>query len=414
MPRLGLSTGLLAVALALGSGESGRTTPKYRFERNGDALTTRIIAITGEDQTPLPGDVLDWPLLVIDDVEDQVFEQESSERVWRLHEGGRQLVAIEVREPGDLAALTDAEARGLRRVSIDRWQPAMAAELVRIDPRSCLLEFGPLVDAIDLSSLPATCRYLHMHYADPVDPRGFARFRELRYLALPNEAWVPESDEPPSPEWGAPGATMPLDWVHDLPQLRWLDSSEVCADLRPLGGHPTLRTVIAKHCRITHLPTVPLPRLHEFVTWFSDVPAGEVERLRHDHPNARIQVTSTEALHDRIANATELRFRTGSSCHPKPDDRVLFTTKDPTEIGGLLAILQPEPGFQPRFSIPGCGQGVLQFFDANGTRLAETSLIGLTTLRSHDAWGLQPACLTKATKAALQAWLTARRLPSPH
>lgn len=273
----------------------------------------------------------------------------------------------------------------------------MAPELARVDARRCLFAFGPLSDAVDLTSLPATCRYLHMHYAEPVDPAGFTRFAELRYLALPWKTFQ------------TPG--IALDWTQQLRELRWLDVQGVNGDLGPLAGHPGLRTVVASHGRITALPSRPLPALRELRAPFSDCPEADVARMQRQHPTARIHTTARAVLLDRIGRAVRLQLRTGSSCHPQPEDRVVHTTADQGEIAALRDLLQLRSGYLPALMIPGCDRGVMQFHRADGALLAEVGLIGTRTLRCYRAWGLQPASLASPEQVeALVAWLGARGL----
>lgn len=251
-----------------------------------------------------------------------------------------------------------------------------------------------------------------MHHAEPVDPAGFARFPELRYPAVPHEAYIPEGAEPPPPpEDYSPGPAIAVDWISGLPELRWLDLECVGADLRPLAGHPRLRTVLAAHCRIKELPTESMPALREFLAPFSDCPDAEVERMRRLHAGARIRTTPRDVLLDCIGTATCLRLRTGASCHPHPSDRVVYATNDRSEICALLDLLKPRGGYEHNWSIPGCDHGVMQFLDANGALLAEVGMIGTGTLRSYQAWGTTPSFLGSEEKAAaLGEWLAARGL----
>jgi hypothetical protein len=154
-----------------------------------------------------------------------------------------------------------------------------------------------------------------------------------------------------------------------------------------------------------------MPALREFLAPFSDCPNAEVERMRHLHPAARIRTTPREVLLDYISTATRLQLRTGASCHPQPSDRVVFATEDVAEIRALLDLLQPEGGFAPDVSIPGCDSGVMQFFGADGSLLAEVGMIGTGTFRSYQAWGTTPSSLgSKEAAAALGDWLGARGL----
>ena len=248
------STAVVVLLLAVGCRSTA--APADRFELDGKAIRADFFAVEGNGELPVPGDVLKWPLVVIDDVADLVCETVPSNRSYRRTGAGAKLVAIEVAAASDLAVLTDDEAGGLRGIEFVRWDPAMARELRRVDARRCMFTFGPFSDVVDLLALPTTTRYLHMQDAKPVDPAGFARFPELRYLAVPNEAFVPDGEPPPALEDdSSPGPAIAVDWTCVLPELRWLDLECVGADLRPLAGHPRLRTVLAAHCRIEKMPT---------------------------------------------------------------------------------------------------------------------------------------------------------------
>lgn len=403
-------TGLLTVATSAACA-GVPNPPEYVFRYGGGVAEAQFLAVDGDGVRPVPGDVLTWPFLVLDDVAEQFYEPATEGRTYRQTGSGRQLAAIEIATVADLAALSDDEAAGLRGIHFSRWEPAMARELERVDARRCLFEFGSLTDPVDLRCLPSTTRYLHMHYAKPVDLEGFGRFRELRYLAVPDAALAAEGEEPPAPDIDAPGPPIAVDWVRHLPELRWLDLEAVGSDLRPLGGHPTLHTVHAAHCALRHLPAEPMPALREFLAPFSDCPSEDVERLRRLHPTARIRTTARELLLDRIGAAARLQLRTGASCHPQPSDRVVYVTDDRAEIEGLLELLRPAAGFQGRWTIPGCERGVLQFFAASGCLLAEVGLLGAGVLRSQQVWDGRPAFFgSEERSAALRAWLVARGL----
>lgn len=406
------SPALLALLLTAGC-RTGAPPPDYRFELDGKAMQPDCVSVEGDGERPAPGDVLTWPFVVLDDVADQSYqhvEGAPSGRFYRRTPRGLQLVALTVGCAEDLAALRDEEAAGLRGIEFDTWNEAVARQLARVDLRRCILKWRPLCELVDLAQVPATARYLDLHYGKPVDPAGLQRFRELRYLAVPDEAPIAE-DEPPPPVFGEPGPPIALDWVRALPELRWLDVDGVGGDLRPLGGHLHLRTVRASHCRLTHLPGQRLPALREFRAPFSDAPEDEVARLRALHPAARILTTPREALLDCIGAAVRLQLRTGSSCHPQPTDRVVYATADRAELQALFALLQLDRGYVPAMFIPGCDRGVMQFFDADGALLAEVGMFGPGPLRCYRAWSRQPASIASVADAeALQHWLAARGL----
>lgn len=406
--------GCLALLLAAGC---QTTAPRYVFGFADDARKTELTfeVVEGTGLRPVPGDVLTstWPPLVLDDVAEQVFEARADGRLHRRTQHGPQLVAIEVSAAEDLASLSEDDVLGLRAIDFERWEPAMARELARVDARRCLFRFGPLSDPVDLAVLPATTRYLDMHYAEPVDPEGFARFVELRYLIVPTEAPLPTNAEPPSPSWDDRDPPITLDWVRSLPELRRLDVEAVGSDLRPLDGHPSLHTVHAGHCRIEHLPT-DLPALREFVTPFSDCPDAGVERMRQAHPAARILTTARQVLLDRLEKAVRLQLRTGSVCHPQTGDRVIYATESRVEIESLFGLLQFEPGYERRFTVPTCEQGVLQFFGADGSLLEEIGRFGSWGMRGASVWhGQQVVFASREQAAAVQQWVAARGLFRP-
>lgn len=383
--------------------------PDYRFEYDGMPMRADFVPVEGDGGSPVPGDVLRLPELVIDEVAEQVYVGADGRRVFRRSGAGQQIVFLEVRDASDLAALSDGEAGGLRGILFGSWDSSIARELGRVDARRCLFTFGPLSDTVELADLPVETRYLNMHYAQSVDPAGFARFKELRFLAVPQRGFIPEGEPPPEDD--SPGSGIAVHWTKDLPELRWLDLYGVASDLRPLAGHPRLRAVLAAHCRITAMPTESMPELREFLAPFSDCPGAEVERMRRLHPEARVLTTPREVLLDCVGSATSLRLRTGASCHPQPSDHVVYATEDPTEIGALLDLLRPRSGYDHDWLIPGCDQGVMQFFGADGSLLGEVGMIGSATLRSHRAWDTTPASFeSKASAAALVEWLTVRGL----
>ncbi|MFO1030161.1 MAG: hypothetical protein U1F60_03715 [Planctomycetota bacterium] len=383
--------------------------PDYRFEYDGMPMRADFVPVEGDGGSPLPGDVLQWPDLVLDEVAEQAYVTAPGNRVFRRTSTGQHLVFIEVRDACDLAALSDGEAGGLRGISFSSWDSSIARELERVDARRCLFTFWPLSAVVDLAELPAETRYLNMHYSESVDPAGFARFKELRFLAVPQRGFIPEGEPPPEDD--SPGPGIAVHWTKDLPELRWLDLDGVASDLRPLAGHPRLRTVLAAHCRITAMPTESMPELREFLAPFSDCPGAEVERMRRLHPEARVRTTPREVLLDCVGSATSLRLRTGASCHPRPSDRVVYATEDPAEIGELLDLLRPRSGYDHDWPIPGCDQGVMQFFSADGALLGEVGMIGRMTLRSYRAWDTTPALFeSKSSAAALVEWLTVRGL----
>ena len=402
---------LLGLSCCLGSCRTPSPQSGFRVELDGERVAGRFLAIEGAGDHPAAGDLLTWPELVLDDASSQTFVRRG-ERTYRVEGTSERLVAIEVDAPDELRSMSDETIGGLRAIRFDRWQPAMAAELERVDVRRCLLSFGPLSDALELTSLPAATRYLDMHYAEPVEPAGFARFAEMRYLVVPDEPWSdPEGPPPPPPARDGPEGSIPLDWVCHLPELRWLDVLGVGHDLRPLGGHAKLRHVSASHCRIGHLPTRPMPSLVAFVLSFSDCPDGELQRMRRMHPTARILRTPGEVLRERVCGAAGLLLRTGSSCHPKPTDRVVYRTDDPAEIDALLERLQSRQGYAPVYMVPGCDSGVMVFLDERGEVLAEVGMLGAQSLRCYQTWSLMPAFLdSKERGADLRAWLSARGL----
>lgn len=379
--------------------------PDYRFEFDGRPMHVDFVPVEGDGGAPAPGDVLRWPELVIDEVAEQVYVGGNGSRVYRRSNAGPQLVSIAVGAAGDLASLSDVEVSGLLGIRFNRWDLSIACELRRVDVRRCLLTFAPLT--VDLADLPAEARYLHMSYCDPVDPAGFARFVDLRYLAVPVRGFVPEGEPPPEVY---PGPGIVVHWTKGLPELRCLDLDGVATDLRPLAGHPRLRTVLAAHCRIEALPTESMPALREFLVPFSDCPAAEVERMRRMHPSARVLTTPREVLLDCVGKATSVRLRTGASCHPMPTDRVVYVTEDPSEIAALFDLLQPRGGFQPNRSAGGCDRGVMQFFGADGSLLGEVGMISRWMLRCGRAWGSDASFESKSSADALAKWITERGL----
>ena len=157
-----------------------------------------------------------------------------------------------------------------------------------------------------------------------------------------------------------------------------------------------------------------MPALREFLAPFSDCPAAEVERMHRLHPAARIRTTPREVLLDCISAATCVQLRTGASCHPRPSDRVVYTTRERSEIQELIDLLQPQGGYGHQWPIFACDRGVIQFLDDNGSLLAEVGMIGTKALRSYRAWGTTPSFLGSNENAdALSGWLAARRLQIP-
>jgi hypothetical protein len=379
-------------------------TPRYRFTVDGAPVRPKVRPVFGSQGQPVVGDVLEWPGLVLDEEPEQSFDWSEEGRVYQRSAHGRRLVHVRVRKADELASLTDEEARGLRGVEFAAWDAAIAQQLARIDVRQCLLAF-PNVWSVDLTDLPASARYLDFHYGPAVEPAAFARFAELRYLVLPDE--VPVGDAPPPEDH--PEYTMDLAWIAKVPELRYLDVSGVVVDLRPLGGHPGLQTVVAEHARITHLPYVPVPSLRTFTASFSYVPADGIARLRRLHPEASIHANAAEELADLLRSATRLLLRTGSSIHTRPKDQVVYGTEEPSELAAARALLLPlRSGYDLPSDVPAGDNGVLQFFDDDGTLLAEVGLLG--GLRCRQAWEIVARFASDEARIALEQWLRARGL----
>lgn len=381
------------------------TTPRYRFTIDRRPAWPRVRPVIGRPGQPCAGDVLEWPELVLDEEPEQSFEWSEEGRVYQRSSRGRRLVHVRVRKADELASLTDEEARGLRGVEFAAWDAAIAQQLARIDVRQCLLAF-PNVWSVDLTDLPAAARYLDFQYGPAVEPAAFARFAELRYLVLPDK--VPVGDAPPPEDH--PEYTMDLAWIAKVPTLRYLDVSGVVVDLRPLGGHPGLQTVVAEHARITHLPDVLVPTLRTFTASFSDVAADGIARLRRLHPQASIHADAAEELADLLRPATRLSLRTGSSIHTRPRDQEVYGTEEPSELAAARALLLPlRSGYDFPSDVRAGDNGVLQFFDDTGALLAEVGLVG-HCLRCRQAWQISARFASDEACIALEQWLRVRGL----
>lgn len=386
-------------------------SPNYRFSFGGTERSLLVLAVEGDGTRPMPGDVLSWPPIVLDDVPDQGFEIFGDDwtRIHRRAPQGPQLVLLTVRDAAELAALSAGEVAGLRGLVFARWDAAIARELTRVDVRHCLLTWSSGC-VVDLDSVPASARYLDLRDHGALDPNRFRRCRELRFLRVPEQSLILD-DEPPPEGDGPLYPPIRLDWVRELPDLRWLDVSHVAGDLRPLAGHPHLHTVIARHSRIAHLPELPLPALRELQVAFSDCPEAEVARLRRMQPEVRVFASPRELLLARLTGATTLRLRTGGTYSMMRPGRVVYATDDAAEIAELVALLQFPSGYARSYGA-GCeDRGVMQFFGEDGALLAEIGTWSGFDFRCPAAWGEQlPRNASAAGAIALQQWLAARGL----
>jgi hypothetical protein len=383
-------------------------TPRYRFTVDGAPVRPKVRPVFGSQGQPVVGDVLEWPELVLDEEPEQSFEWSEEGRVYQSSAHGRRLVHVRVRKADELASLTDEEARGLRGVEFAAWDAAIAQQLARIDVRQCLLAF-PNVWSVDLTDLPASARYLDFQYGPAVEPAALARFAELRYLVLPDE--VPVGDAPPPEDH--PEYTMDLAWIAKVPELRYLDVSGVVVDLRPLGGHPRLQTVVAQHARITHLPDAQVPCLRSFTASFSSVPADEIAHLRHQHPEASIHASVGEKLMEVLRPATRLLVRTGAVCHPMATDQWIYATEEPSELAAARMLLADlRSGYESPVGIGACGMCALQFLDGDGAVLAEVEYV--IGLRCREAFGSVAGFASAESRQAFEQWLLARGLRIRH
>lgn len=337
---------------------------------------------------------------MLDEESEQTFEWTEDGRVHQRASRGRRLVQVRVRKADDLASLTDEEARGLRGIEFEAWDAAIAQQLARIDVRQCLLAF-PNVRSLDLDDLPPAARYLDFEYGPEVEPPEFARFGELRHLVVaPPYLW---SDD----------QTLELAWVPMVPELRYLEVSGVVLDLRPLGGHPRLQTVVAQHSRITHLPDARVPSLRSFTASFSSVPADGIAHLRHQHPEASIQASVGEKLMEVLRPATRLLVRTGAVCHPKATDQWIYATEEPSELAAARMLLADlGSGYESPVGYGGCGMCALQFLDGDGAVLAEVEYV--FGLRCREAFGSVASFASAESRQAFEQWLLARGLRILH
>lgn len=81
------------------------------------------------------------------------------------------------------------------------------------------------------------------------------------------------------------------------------------------------------------------------------------------------------------------------------------------EIAELVDLRQSPMGYSPRYMVPDCDDGVMEFFAADNTMLAEVGMLGKSSLRCYQTWSLMPAFFDTGEAAAkLRSWLVARGL----
>lgn len=371
----------------------------YSFFLDGQPCTPSFTAVEGTPGSPREGDLLSigGGDMVLDAPGAYHFETDPAHReaydrrLWRVDGGTRRLVAMALERSDRALDLTAGDWATLRGLEFQGWDAAMAPCLLRVDAARCLLSFTPMARFPELPPLPRALRYLDLHWAEGAGFVGVQELTDLRLLRVPAKTTI---------------ATV--DFAARLTALRYLDlEGTAVRDLTPLGGHPSLRTVLAPCTPIERLPDRGMTALRQLVAYASGCPEVEAARFAALVPAARVVVTCRAMLLEAVAGAVRLRIRTGSTCHPSPEDREVHVTERAEEIAQLLELLRPEEDYSPGWVVPGCGQFTLEFQDARGRLLLEVGLLGTGCVRSGRIWNT-PVMLAHAVCEPLREWLRAR------
>lgn len=363
----------------------------YEFLVDGERDEVHFVAVEGPRGKPSPGDVA-W----VGGFE-FVLERPGLVQLWRvgrdLYESdgdARVLVGLYVDDASRPTTLSNAQLGRLRSIEFACWEPGFAELLAKVDPARCFVRFAPPARLDDLRALPAGLRHLDLQYGAIDDLDGIERMRELRFLRAPGE---------PTVDSVAP--------IARLCELRYLElESTGVRDLTPLGGHPTLRSVLLAHTPIEKLPAA-MPALTDLVAIDTGCPADEAARCRARNPRARVVTTRRELLLEAVADAAHVRLRTGCTGHPSEQDRELCTIADRGEIESLVALLRTAERYAPLRVVPGCEEHTLEFRAADGHVLLELGVFTDGMLRSFPLWGITPASVPDDARAPLRAWLEA-------
>jgi hypothetical protein len=368
----------------------------YTFTLDGAPCTPTVTTIEGSAGEPRAGDVVSVIgfRMVLDAPGHYAFTTEGEplvRRMWCERDGLRTLALVDLRAAAEVEDLTAADWLSLRGLRFQAWNEDLARCLDRIDGARCVVQFDRSARPERLPTFPRQLRYLALPRLEAAGLHGLADLHDLVYLTLP---WQQE--------------ITTVDWIAGLPLLRHLELEATgVTDLAPLGGHGRLRTVLAPSTPITQLPTVRLPQLERMVAYASGCPAEEAARFRALQPGAQIAMTFRDLLVARLQPAAGLRIRTGSTCHPKPNETVVYASDRPDEVAALVGLLRTREAYSRPYSVPGCEPRVLQFLDAHGELLLEVGLFESMALRCYDLWN-KPVSLDPDHREPLRRWLTER------
>lgn len=402
----------LAPGLLLAAACAPAAPPEeYRFWLDGEPIDPEILALVGEPGAPAAGDVVCiGPIrrrkLVLDEAGEYRFVTTERGNLRREYADGRApLVHVVLGREFEVTA-SPGELRGVRVE--DGWREY--AEVLDSAPvERCMIEVIFFADAGSIPRFSERSAYLDLCYADG-DPAGLgAELPNLRYLEL--AIHLGDTDVGRSEEDGR--APRPIDWVADLSDLRFLSVAGTgVRDLRPLGGHPSLRHLLADDTPIEFLPTVALPELRRFEAMDWKCSEQEVGRFRALQPEARIVVGPTERLRDRLEDAAGLRVERQNTLRsdgsPVPP---LYVTDDRREVVDLVSLLRFEDEYSAvRGYVPAATNLQLQFLNERG---GVTHVIGFfppneQLVRGHDLIGVREKRIPPDVRDALAAWFADR------
>jgi hypothetical protein len=372
---------------------------KYTFTLNGKSAEPVIRHVYGDPGRTVAGDIalMGAVAFVLDAPGAYAMEHEEGRGAYssilyrRLSDGSRRMIAADI-DGGDIPSLTDAEWRGLRAVKLVGWSDAVVDKLQLLDAKRCHIKVGILRDGRGVERLPRDLGYFTPE--GPLTEReeqALMQMTELVYLDLRRSL---HCGGEPYARCDGP-ACCDVSYIARVEQLRTLHVDWTCIeDISALGGHPSLRHLSADNTPLQTLPTEPLPALRHLRAMRTNLDDAEVQRFVAHNPRCRVETGLVAELRDRVRNAARLRVLDGSSCHPDPDDPILYEGVSRAEVDELLELLILNEGFIGHFSIPGCGLVSIEFLDAQGRSLARVGALQSGTIRCPSVWptfaGLQP------------------------
>lgn len=453
---------------------SAETPGEYTFTIDGEPYSPWLRTTEGPE--PVPGDVADFESFRMCLDAPGHYDLKTKDGITRrVLEGGRSvIVACSISEKDDdpspvktrlkrkpsvsnpLAAMSDAEVKGLRGVSLWSWPEGIEKDLARLNwEHLCLSIYGPALSVHGRNSppLPEKVRTLVIYSGGSwacEEMGGLARLKHLRFLDL--KGTLPDKFDFAAlkgmplvylapPLYGRTQNTGTLAtltqlkaldagysdlwgdgrWLSQLSDLRQLDASGAGStgegvstplDLACLADLPRLVSLKLSGTQIKSLPSTPMPSLKTVDLLLSTATPGMIDAFAKANPQARMVRSMNAELSAQLAKADSVKARTGGVCHRRPEqEKTIAETRDRREIAELIRHFEVVDS-ESRGHCMCCGNPTFEFYQGNET---------VATIAFHHGhsirWpgGIWPGdgMLTSLSAEYLIEWLDKNGCPGP-